>query len=142
MALSAIGFHRSIEVQQKVKEQSLCPVNVKDVATVELLPAPAATTTAMPMRAFAQTQSILCNLAQGERMHTRWTAPNSIFLLTALFLCSCNGSINPFHASPSNVTKAFYMSCNIGDYSKAESTLSPECRQTTPRRHGRARGWH
>ena len=61
---------------------------------------------------------------KGDTMYR--TAQGSAFLLACLFLCSCKGSISPFHANPSTVTQTFYMSCNVGDYSKAKSTLSPD----------------
>jgi hypothetical protein len=48
-----------------------------------------------------------------------------------LYGCSGNGSgiTNPFGASPSTVVKTFYMSCNAGEYSKAEDTLATDTKK-------------
>jgi hypothetical protein len=49
-------------------------------------------------------------------------------LLVLFALCGCNGG-SPFHASPTSVAKTFYSSCNAGEYSKAEATLTPDAKK-------------
>jgi hypothetical protein len=57
---------------------------------------------------------------------------SAVIFLTAL-LCGCSGSGsapgNLFGSSPSNVVKTFYMSCNSGEYSKAEDILSSDSKK-------------
>ncbi|MGO8758324.1 MAG: DUF4878 domain-containing protein [Terracidiphilus sp.] len=60
-------------------------------------------------------------------MRKGWFALVAILLLLST-VCACHGGLNPFSASPSAVARQFYTSCNAGDYSKAEDTLSVDAR--------------
>jgi hypothetical protein len=51
-------------------------------------------------------------------------------LLFLLLLAGCSRPLSsPFTSSPSEVVKSFYMSCNSGEYSKAESSLSADAQR-------------
>ena len=52
----------------------------------------------------------------------KWT----FLVVTVPILSACNSNTSLFRTGPSDVVKTLYASCNAGDYSKAESTLSSD----------------